>query len=281
MQAPSYRRSKDFIDNGASKTDHVALNNELDKIATSINSLKANIGLIQKDDGSLQNSVVTIDSLADSSFQPSVNALAASRTYIPPDSIAEDRLNASLKFKINNGPTIISEAIAAESTNRQTAINSAIASERLLRSSAISVVAQSITDESSSRRAAITAETTARIQSDEAEIIARNLAIASAITAARVPAIGQTWQSFTSADRAQGVTYTNSTGKTIQVFGTYGCNGGGQGFIYINGNLISRWAAQFNGCGGWSCNMGALIPNGATYMLNGMGGGFNSWWELR
>lgn len=93
--------------------------------------------------------------------------------------------------------------------------------------------------------------------------------------------IGQTWVAFDSSQRAQGVWYYNDTGKTIQVFGTFGCNGGGQGFIYINGNLISRWSAQFNGCGGWSCNMGALIPPGASYMLANMGGGFNHWWELR
>lgn len=140
-------------------------------------------------------------------------------------------------------------------------------------------------DVTASLKAAIATEAAARAAADTAlsqaitsETNARNVAIAAIPTPSSV---GQSWTSFDSSQRAQGVTYTNDTGKTIQVFGVFGCNGGGQGFIYIDGNLIARWSAQFNGCGGWSCNMGALIPPGATYMLANMSGGFNSWWELR
>jgi hypothetical protein len=95
-----------------------------------------------------------------------------------------------------------------------------------------------------------------------------------------IPIIGQTWTDVTGS-RSQGVTYFNTTGKTIQVQGNFGCNGGGQGQIYINGTLISYWAAQFNGCGGYSVNMPCLVPPGASYMLTAMAGAARGWYELR
>jgi hypothetical protein len=101
------------------------------------------------------------------------------------------------------------------------------------------------------------------------------------VSQAPVPqqSIGSTWTDVTGI-RGQGIVYTNTTGKFIQVSGNFGCNGGGQGFIYINGTLISFWQAQFNGCGGYSVNMPCLIPPGATYMLANMGGGARGWYEL-
>ena len=96
-------------------------------------------------------------------------------------------------------------------------------------------------------------------------------------TAAQI--IGSTWTDVTGS-RNQGVTYYNTTGKTIQVQGNFGCNGGGQGYIYINGTLISFWQAQFNGCGGYSVNMPCLVPPDASYMLANMGGGARGWYEL-
>jgi hypothetical protein len=90
---------------------------------------------------------------------------------------------------------------------------------------------------------------------------------------------GEVWNDVTSS-RDQGVNYTNSRGYPIQVQGNYGCNSGGQGFIYINDVLISRWAAQFNGCGGFSVNMPCIVPPGATYRLDSMAGGKISWYEL-
>ena len=98
---------------------------------------------------------------------------------------------------------------------------------------------------------------------------------------APVPAqvIGSTWTDVTSS-RSQGVTYTNTTGKFIQVQGNFGCNGGGQGQITIDGVGISFWQAQFNGCGGYSVNMPCIVPAGSTYSLNSMGGGARGWYEL-
>jgi len=90
---------------------------------------------------------------------------------------------------------------------------------------------------------------------------------------------GEVWNDVTGS-RSQGVTYTNSRSYPIQVQGNFGCNGGGQGQIYINGVLVSYWAAQFNGCGGFSVNMPCIVPPGATYQLAAMGGAARGWYEL-
>ena len=93
-----------------------------------------------------------------------------------------------------------------------------------------------------------------------------------------VPVLGSTWTNYTGI-KTSFTTYTNTTGKYIQAFCNSGCNGGGDGQIFINGNLVAKWAAQFNGCGGYSCNMAAIIPPGATYSISSYGT-VNSWWEL-
>jgi hypothetical protein len=90
---------------------------------------------------------------------------------------------------------------------------------------------------------------------------------------------GSVWHDVTSS-RSQGVTYYNTHGYPIQVSGNFGCNGGGQGYIYIDGVLISLWQAQFNGCGGFSVNMPCIVPTGSSYQLANMGGGARGWYEL-
>jgi hypothetical protein len=90
---------------------------------------------------------------------------------------------------------------------------------------------------------------------------------------------GEVWHDVTGS-RSQGVTYTNSRSYPIQVQGNFGCNGGGQGQITIDGVGISFWQAQFNGCGGYSVNMPCIVPAGSTYSLNSMGGSARGWYEL-
>lgn len=58
--AAAYNRTKNFTENNPDRTDHTALNAELDNVSTSINELRANLALLQKDDGSLQNAVVQL-----------------------------------------------------------------------------------------------------------------------------------------------------------------------------------------------------------------------------
>ncbi len=88
---------------------------------------------------------------------------------------------------------------------------------------------------------------------------------------------GQTWQNVTGS-RVQGTTYTNSTGRPIQ--------------INVRGNIISASATiivTINGVavpGGVAVSSYSealampIIPTGATYAVTGMSN-INIWWELR
>ena len=62
-QAPAYNRAKNFLENNPDRTDHGALNAEMDNAAASINALRANAALLQNDDGSLKNATVSLASL--------------------------------------------------------------------------------------------------------------------------------------------------------------------------------------------------------------------------
>ena len=81
----------------------------------------------------------------------------------------------------------------------------------------------------------------------------------------------QTCQNLT-ASRSSGVTYTNSTGRPIQVFVTK--SGNGSGTVYINGTEVSYWVASSNDFPVMDC----IVPNGATYQV---AGGLGYWSELR
>lgn len=63
-QAPEYQRTKNFQDNSGDRTDHSALNNELDHAATSVNALRANQALLQNDDGTLRAGAVTPEAVS-------------------------------------------------------------------------------------------------------------------------------------------------------------------------------------------------------------------------
>ena len=64
MPAPSYARSKNFQADGGDRTDHGAINAELDKVAQAINSLASLIGLVLKDDNTLEAGLVLPDALS-------------------------------------------------------------------------------------------------------------------------------------------------------------------------------------------------------------------------
>lgn len=63
-QAPSYNRSKNFLSNNPDRTDHAALNTEFDAVALSVNALRGRAALLQNDDGTLRNAIVTPASLS-------------------------------------------------------------------------------------------------------------------------------------------------------------------------------------------------------------------------
>ena len=63
MQAPGFKRTKNFLENNGASTDHGALNNELDAAALTLNALRTNAALLQNDDGTLKNASVSVSSL--------------------------------------------------------------------------------------------------------------------------------------------------------------------------------------------------------------------------
>ena len=64
MAAPSYNRMKNFQADSGDRTDHNAINAELDKVGQAINSLASLIGLILKDDNTLEAGLVLPDALS-------------------------------------------------------------------------------------------------------------------------------------------------------------------------------------------------------------------------
>lgn len=67
-QPQAYERQTDFTERDGDDTDHAALNQELDAAALSIEGIRDNLALIQKDDGALKNGIVTPDALAPETF---------------------------------------------------------------------------------------------------------------------------------------------------------------------------------------------------------------------
>ena len=91
----------------------------------------------------------------------------------------------------------------------------------------------------------------------------------------QVVGIGQTWQDVT-ASRATGVTYTNSTGKPIQVIVTTTTNN--QARFFVNGVLTAT--AYYGGVAGASNSLSVIVPNGSNYNVQS-GDGVLKWMELR
>jgi hypothetical protein len=79
----------------------------------------------------------------------------------------------------------------------------------------------------------------------------------------------QTWQNVASS-RANGVTYTNSTGKPIMV----GLTVIGTGYIQVDGVNVAR-----SGINNATNYLGTIVPNGSTYIVGGWAGTY--WAELR
>ena len=64
-QPPRYERTHDFTNDEPSELDTDALNSELDNASESINKIRDNLALIQRDDGKLQSKSVGIDQIDD------------------------------------------------------------------------------------------------------------------------------------------------------------------------------------------------------------------------
>ena len=98
-------------------------------------------------------------------------------------------------------------------------------------------------------------------------------------TAASSLGVGQTWQNMT-ASRVVGTTYTNTTGRPIQVsikirVGSYQSSD-----LYVGSELISGIYADVGGGGSITGAMQATVLSGQTYRITSAGLGFK-WSELR
>jgi len=82
---------------------------------------------------------------------------------------------------------------------------------------------------------------------------------------------GQTWQDVT-ASRAAGVTYTNTTGRSIFVSITEGTDV--LATLHVDGIRVSYKVGVSN-----DTNLCAIVPNGSTYIFSG--GNAYGWTELR
>lgn len=67
-QPQAFERQTDFTERDGDDTDHPALNQELDAVALSIEGVRDNLALIQRDDGGLKNGIVTADTIAPNAF---------------------------------------------------------------------------------------------------------------------------------------------------------------------------------------------------------------------
>lgn len=100
---------------------------------------------------------------------------------------------------------------------------------------------------------------------------------ATATTDSQHLGVSQTWQNVTST-RVASTTYTNSTGKPIQVVIVGSQPAQGSQSLTVNGNVI---ASQTTIAGGVS-TVSAIIPNSSTYSWAGNNGAtVSTWYELR
>jgi hypothetical protein len=101
---------------------------------------------------------------------------------------------------------------------------------------------------------------------------------ASSQTSAAIGSPVQSWQNVTSS-RAQGTTYTNSTGRPIQV-AIYGTQSSASSVaFFINNVQVSSAVGVTNVASNWLIT-NHIIPNNSTYRL-GTGQQAIVWWELR
>lgn len=110
-------------------------------------------------------------------------------------------------------------------------------------------------------------------------------ALTSDITSAvnnNVVGIGQTWQNLT-ASRVKGTTYTNTTGRPIQVSVNVNLQGTTQSSnsLTVDGLVVGYQTQNTAGANtGITSQLTAIIPSGSTYSISGSGT-ITSWFELR
>jgi len=89
---------------------------------------------------------------------------------------------------------------------------------------------------------------------------------------------GQTWQNLTGS-RAQGTTYTNTSGRPIMVAAQLTLNAGQICSLVVSSVTVDFVANPTSGT--LSVTVGTVVPAGGTYVVINSGGSLNTWSELR
>ena len=89
----------------------------------------------------------------------------------------------------------------------------------------------------------------------------------------------QTWQVVTGS-RALSTTYTNTTGRPIQVVVGVNLNNTTT-FTNLSVGGVNAWRQQGSGNGAYTFDMVATVPNGVSYSVSGGSPTLSSWRELR
>ena len=131
-QPQAYDRTVDFTERDGDDTNHAGMNAELDAAALSINQIRQNLALIQKDDGTLQNGIVGADQLAPSAFD-AVQARLDEATQ-EAQNAAQSALTSALTATqaasdAANSIAVVQQAETASLLNAQNALASATAAQ--------------------------------------------------------------------------------------------------------------------------------------------------------
>ncbi len=113
---------------------------------------------------------------------------------------------------------------------------------------------------------------------DGSQLVAGSVTLTQLATSAQGIGPGQTWQNLTGS-RSAGTTYTNSTGRSIQV-AILSAQGTNQQFQFsINGTLV--WDQNSSTIYGDNVSANFIIPPSVTYSLAVPIGSIQYWMELR
>lgn len=159
-QPQAYNRETDFTERDGDDTNHAGINTELDAAALSINELRDNLALIQRDDGALKNGIVTAESLSDSAFNAVLGEVA---TATAAASASADR--STLFATQAEADRIAAQAAAAAAQSSQTAA-----------ATSATAAASSQTAAANSATSASTSASTATTKASEASTSASNAA---------------------------------------------------------------------------------------------------------
>ncbi|MGE8690921.1 MAG: hypothetical protein ACN6PJ_27510 [Achromobacter sp.] len=227
-QPPAYNRTKDFGADYPDQTDNQAINTELDAVSASVNGIRANLALIQRDDGGLRDGIVSKDSLAQS---------------------LKDELYAEFSGNINDS-VLEAQQAAVEATNAAAAANADASTASAAKADAQTAAASaqvSAASASGSQSAAATSATAAQSSataaaSSEASASSSEAAAASSATAAATSATGAAGSATTATGAAATATTARNDAQAAATSAT-----GSATAAAGSATLAQDWATKTSG----------------------------------